>query len=287
MSDGDIDVCIEATFLQEQYKTRDNLAIRIRTHELYGEKKVDFTSWILDSIAWKGHEFVVDVGCGSGLYVDPVRRRTPYYLAGDLSLGMLQSLGHPNLPRINLDAQALPLPTESMDVVLANHMLYHVPHPQRALQEFGRVLRPGGYLLAATNGAHNMAELQELKVDLARALGVEEAPPLRPRLSFTLENGSDILSRHFHTVIRRDLPDALLFPEPQPVIDYLGSMRERYVAELSPELTWDDVSGALRTILQEHIARHGVFRVNKVSGVFVCSGSRRSRNRQEDENDLR
>jgi 2-polyprenyl-3-methyl-5-hydroxy-6-metoxy-1,4-benzoquinol methylase len=58
-----------------------------------------------------------------------------------------------------------------VDVILANHMLYHVPNQPAAVAEFARVLRPGGYLLASTNSIHNLYQYHQLRVDALLALG--------------------------------------------------------------------------------------------------------------------
>ena len=84
------------------------------------------------------------------------------------------------LPGIDLagartcDAQDLPFDDGTFDVVVANHMLYHVPDPRRAAAEFARVLRPGGVLLAATNGPQHL----DAVADVSRtALGWSSSTP--------------------------------------------------------------------------------------------------------------
>lgn len=260
----------EQSYVQSQYGTDENLSIRIRTHELYSETNVDFAAWVLDSISWQGDEVVVDVGCGSGGYIDAARQRARAYFAGDLSLGMLQSLDGRGVPRLNLDAQELPLRRETADVILANHMLYHVPDIPRALREFRRVLRPGGLLLAATNSGSNMAELAALGREAANELNVPGQLDMAPDLTFTLETGAQFLQAQFTHVERRNLPGALVFPEPQPVIDYVGTLYERFERFLPDHVQWQDFAEVLRAILQKKIERDGEFRVNKLAGVFVC-----------------
>ena len=56
-----------------------------------------------------------------------------------------------------------PFDDGAFDVVIANHMLYHVPAPQRAVAEFARVLRPDGLLMAATNGPRHLRQLWEVR----------------------------------------------------------------------------------------------------------------------------
>jgi SAM-dependent methyltransferase len=260
----------DVKYVRRQYETDSNLAVRIRTHELYGVPRIDFAAWVLNHVDWRGDELVLDVGCGAGVYVRAARRRAGAYIAADLSLGMLRALPEQPVPSVNLDAQQLPIASGAVDVLLANHMLYHVPDRDRALKEFVRALRPGGVLLAATNSESNMSEFATLRQEAAAAAGVDlKAPPL-PTLTFTLENGAALLERYFSRVQRHDLPGALLFPQAQPVIDYLASSRERFEEQLPPEITWDDIARSLRAILERHLASEDVYRVNKLTGVFVC-----------------
>ena len=49
-----------------------------------------------------------------------------------------------------IDAQALPFEDGRFDLIIANHLLEHVPQPERAIAEFSRCLAPGGMLIAQT-----------------------------------------------------------------------------------------------------------------------------------------
>lgn len=258
-------------YLQSQYGSKTNLQIRVETHEKYSFPRQDFTAWVLDQIPWRGRERVIDVGCGSGIYTRPTQQRAGQYLAGDLSLGMLRSLPT-DVPRINLDVQHLPLAHESVDVILANHMLYHVPNQDAAAHHFARVLRPGGVLLAATNTDHNRPELNDLVTTLAHELHlpIPEGALGDSLLSFTLENGQTLLQRHFAQVERHDLASEFVFPAPEPIIAYIGTTRELLLENAPPGITWETVVEALYHHLSAHIARHGEFRVRKMAGVFVC-----------------
>lgn len=257
----------------KSYRTQDNLNIRIQTHERYTEPKVDFTAWVLDKIEWRGDETVVDVGCGSGVYAKPARQRCRHYIAGDLACGMLRGQQQPDLDRINLDAQQLPLPDQIADVVLANHMLYHVPDIAAALTEIDRVLRPGGALIATTNSATNMGELITLRNQALQRLNL--SPGLLPQRSpvagfFSLENGRSPLSQHFYHVARHDLTSALIFPSAKPLLNYINSSRDWYESHLPPHVVWDDFFSTLALILDSHFAIQDELRINKLSGVFVC-----------------
>jgi SAM-dependent methyltransferase len=49
-----------------------------------------------------------------------------------------------------VDAEAMPFEDGRFDLIVANHLLEHVRHPERALAEFERCLAPGGLLIAQT-----------------------------------------------------------------------------------------------------------------------------------------
>jgi ubiquinone/menaquinone biosynthesis C-methylase UbiE len=268
------EICSESDYISEQYRTSDNLRVRILTHERYSHPKVDFREWILDQVPWTGREITFDLGCGSGTYAESASRRSRRYIAGDFSYGMLTDLPDSVVTRLNLDAAALPLVGESVDVVLANHMLYHVPNLKRAIVETHRVLKPGGILFAATNSEMYMPELWELQVRLASKLGVKNFErrenPFGIATRFTLENGRQALSSVYANVERRDLPGALVFEEASPLVAYLESMRDRFALMYAPQFSWKEIAAALRDEIDQEIAKNGVFRVTKLAGVFIC-----------------
>jgi ubiquinone/menaquinone biosynthesis C-methylase UbiE len=45
------------------------------------------------------------------------------------------------------DITAIPLPDHSVDAIMCTEVFEHIPNPVAAMQEFGRLLKPGGYLL--------------------------------------------------------------------------------------------------------------------------------------------
>ncbi len=51
---------------------------------------------------------------------------------------------------IHASAEELPFADRIFDVVLIKHIVEHLPNPERAIAEIGRVTRPGGLLILAT-----------------------------------------------------------------------------------------------------------------------------------------
>ncbi len=114
------------------------------------------------------------------------------------------------------DVQELPFPDDEFDCAAANWMLYHVPALDRALAELARVLRPGGRLVAVTNGREHLLEVWRL-------VGAADGRLAR-EVTFSAENGADALERHFATVETRDAGGTATIRDPQAIGRYLRSI---------------------------------------------------------------
>ena len=97
--------------------------------------------------------WVIDFGCGCGLYSVPLRRRFSHYVGVDTSLAALQLaetyFAHtPDTVFLALEPNTvdLPLPDARFDCAITITCLQHLPIPRRlaAIQEIKRVLKPGG-----------------------------------------------------------------------------------------------------------------------------------------------
>ncbi|WP_119065359.1 class I SAM-dependent methyltransferase [Aggregatilinea lenta] len=259
------------------YANDEHLALRYRIHDEYSRPKVDFQSWVVDSFDWRGDERVLDVGAGSGSYFEPVQARLSQglHVAGDLSFGMAQQAHQraADLPTsvLNFDVQQLPFADASFDVVLANHMLYHVPDLDAALAEIRRVLREDGCLIAATNSAANMPELDTLYRRAITLLGYPKHRFADFVSGFTLESGPRRLAHHFRAVARYDLPSALYFPEVDPVLAYIDSTRDIREPQLPDEITWDAFMEMMNKQISRLIRHMGELQVNKLSGVLIAT----------------
>ncbi|OPY33032.1 MAG: hypothetical protein A4E31_00100 [Methanomassiliicoccales archaeon PtaU1.Bin030] len=93
---------------------------------------------------------MLDVGTGPGVVAFQLAELGHEMTAVDLSDGMLEE-ARQNALRYGLDvdfrkgdAEALPFPDNTFDVVVAKYVLWTVPDPEKALSEWHRVLRPGG-----------------------------------------------------------------------------------------------------------------------------------------------
>jgi len=100
---------------------------------------------------------ILEVGVGTGISL-------PYYSCAnrvcgiDISEPMLlkaqERVAALNLTQVEglsvMDAEHLAFPDESFDVVVAQYVITTVPNPEAALDEFARVLKPGGEIVVVS-----------------------------------------------------------------------------------------------------------------------------------------
>ena len=103
---------------------------------------------------------VLEIGFGSGLnlaHYDPAAVRKVWALEPAAEMWALaqEAVRRSALPveLLQVSAEEIPLPDESVDTVLMTYTLCTIPDAPRAIAEARRVLRPGGRLLFCEHGA--------------------------------------------------------------------------------------------------------------------------------------
>jgi ArsR family transcriptional regulator len=64
------------------------------------------------------------------------------------------------------DIENVPLPDHSVDLAILSQALHHAAHPQNAVNEAFRILRPGGQLLILDLNEHTFEKARELYADV-------------------------------------------------------------------------------------------------------------------------
>ncbi len=252
-----------------QYRDDTNLAARQSIY-VYQQPRIDLIASVLDLAGLTGRETVAEIGCGNGPYLAGLARRghAGRLLAVDLSPGMV-AITRSAVPRVGGtvgDAQRLPLADGGTDVILAPHMLFHVPDRAAAAAEFRRVTRPAGQVLVILNGADHLAELLALAAGTAATLGVGDPGAWdehQRHVSMTLDPGQQLLSGMFETVERHDFFGQLVLPGPEPVSRYVGSMR---ATQAMP----DPAALTAAAVARIPFGPDGSFRVTTHSGLLIC-----------------
>lgn len=250
-----------------QYKDASNLNARIRLHELFSKNNEGFHEWVFDQMNLKPSLKILECGCGPGALWYKNKNKIPdgcEITLVDMSEGMLdesrKNIGITN-NKFNFvvgDIQELSFENESFDVVIANHMLYHVPDIIKGLNEAKRVLKNNGMFFASTFGKLHLKELDELTRKFV------ELPTQRTSDRFCLENGYQMIVDVFGKTVLLKHDDALDVKAASPLIDYI----------LSGSKAREQLKGEKLNSFIEHV--NSIFKDNKRfyiqkdAGVFKC-----------------
>jgi phosphatidylethanolamine/phosphatidyl-N-methylethanolamine N-methyltransferase len=153
---------------------------------------------------------ILEVGVGTGISL-PDYARSHRIVGVDLSEPMLRKAhervaehGLSNVEALAvMDAERMALPDKSFDVVVAQFVITAVPNPEATLDEFARVIKPGGEIIlvnhiGAEGGPRRLFEI--CFAPIARRLG------WRPEFRF--RRLSDWATRHggVSVIERRSMP---------------------------------------------------------------------------------
>jgi len=258
--------------MERQYKDSANLMARAMIHIKYGPKGKAFS--VADTGLITAGAKVLDIGCGPARFWAVNAATLPSGIdltLSDQSQGMVDEAlaavaavkdkfravtGRP------ADVCALPFADNTFDIVLAMHMLYHASDKDRAVSEIARVLKPGGTLIATTNGADNFHELETLTRHI---FGRNEMGAG----SFTLESGRPYLENHFKEVAVHPGTDTLRVTDGQDVINFIRSYPPGIDAT-ETQLQQLDTELAARMNAQDN-----TFPITRVAGYMVARGPKR------------
>lgn len=217
----------------EQYENASNLRARIKIHELFSINQYGWMRWFFEQINIAENARILELGCGdASLWVKNLDRIPKGWeiTLTDFSQGMIKdaknTLGE-NQNKFKFkfklaDAQEIPFDNSTFDIVIANHMLYHVADIEKAFSEINRVLKPGGHFYASTVGKNHMKELRDVVYNFDSKIITTKSWELTEK--FHLENGSEQVVKWFSDVKVKRYKDSLKITEAMPLIDYIFSM---------------------------------------------------------------
>ena len=91
---------------------------------------------------------MLDAGCGTGLNLSSMPSGSVGLDINPRNLALIRSR-LPDRMAVEGDIENMPFGDAAFETVVCTEVLEHVPYPERALAEIGRVLRPGGLLLGS------------------------------------------------------------------------------------------------------------------------------------------
>lgn len=249
--------------IEKQYATDKNLSTRINLHEKCSVNKQGFGSWIASHYAFQSGMRILELGCGNGSMWPEIISSLPSgceLILSDFSQGMLDAARarvgeHDGLSYQTINIMEIPYETGSMDMVIANMMLYHVPDIDKALAEVRRVLKPGGVFYCATYGENSIMTWLN---DIFSGFDID----IHMNTAFTLQNGGEMLECHFENVYRDDYPDAFEITNTVDLVNYVLSMTSMAnLSKLPRETVYQVLEGQ---------KKDGVIHIPKEYGMFIC-----------------
>ena len=254
--------------LKIQYQDATNVSARIRLHSEYSVNKEGWFPWMLKQLPLKDTVRVLEIGCGNGalwkenLHVLP---ENIHITLTDISEGMLrdarESIGKDTrFSYAKVDCHHIPYEDSTFDIVIANHVLFYFEDVDAVIKECKRVLSPNGTFSCSTYSSEHMKEITDLVQEFHEDIVLSNECLYEV---FGLENGKEILQRHFKEVEMRKYEDRIEVNEAEPLIAYILSCHGNQNHILL------DRYREFKQFVEEKVEKG--FTITKDAGIFLCS----------------
>ncbi|MBQ8626359.1 MAG: methyltransferase domain-containing protein [Agathobacter sp.] len=262
--------------LKTQYENANNISARIRLHRDYSVNRQGWFPWLYEAgispciqsaLASHSTPHILELGCGDGSLWTTNMHALPeniHITLSDISEGMIRdarrNLG--NDPRFSfetIDCHQIPAKANTYDMVIANHLLFYCEDINQVCREVRRILKPNGALICSTYSEKHMKEITELVQEFDKRI-VLAAENLYER--FGLDNGYDILSKHFTKISTKHYDDCILITTAAPLVEYILSChgnQNQYLLDRYHDF---------RQFVEKKVKNE--YRITKDAGFFLC-----------------
>jgi len=162
---------------------------------------------------------IADLGAGEGLVSQLLAHRARQVWCIDNSAKMVevgtelaQKNGLANLAYRQGDIEQVPLPDRSVDLAILSQALHHAQHPQNAVNEAFRILKPGGQVLILDLNEHAFEKARELYADVWLGFKESALHGFLKRAGFTKVEVTAVAKEtsepHFETLLASGLKPA-------------------------------------------------------------------------------
>ena len=256
--------------LVEQYKDAANVSIRIGLHKKYATNPQGWFQWLYKQMEPLNGRHILELGCGNGELWRVNKERIPadaVLCLTDVSKGMVRD-AQENLKQVRgqitfevLDCRQIKKPKESFDAVSANHVLFYLTNLDAALTQVTDVLKKDGTFYCSTYGREHMKEIRQLVMEFDSRIALSEVNLYDV---FGLENGEEILGKHFESVRKEIYDDHLEVTDAGALMEYILSCHGNQQEFLS------DRYEEFRDYLEKKMEKKGYILITKQAGVFIC-----------------
>lgn len=254
--------------IANQYQDSGNLSSRILIHQKFSTGAQPWYDFVLELAKIKPGMKILEIGSGSSaLWRGSVNRQpdSAFFVLSDLSPGMALD-GKRNLRDdrrfgfVAMNSMAASFKSGSFDLVIANHMLYHVPSVSQVLSEVTRLMKTNAVFMAATNGPEHMADLDQLQEKFSQKLVGKHGMSSR----FNLVNGEKQLREFFGNIELHIYPSDLWVTDAALLTNY------SYSTPIVKENLGDKGKAEMTAFYKRRIDHYGGIMIRKETGIFIA-----------------
>ena len=216
--------------LLQQYIDSSNLDASVKLQDRFSSNRHGWYKWTFNNIKLNKKYKVLEIGCGNGALwsknIDLLDKDINITLT-DVCEDMVNN-AKKNLSDYSdvfdfeiVDPNNIPFEDESFDLVIANHILFYMKDLDKVLKEIKRVLKVGGHFYSSTIDSNNMKELESLMKGFNSNIKISEE---KISSKFGMENGQEILSKHFNQTKRYLYEDKLVINDSKGILEYIYSI---------------------------------------------------------------
>lgn len=250
--------------IKKLYIEKDTLTIRNDFHRKYSVNTYGWHKWVFDQYSFGKNAKILELGCGTGNTwmgrddkIPPDAKIILTDLSPLMSGKAIENLEkNPQFTFQLADIQKIPFTSNEFDIVIANHMLYHVPNLKKAISEISRVLKKDGVFYSTTIGENSYRELTDIYQKFEERAKFSYSKDIK----FNLKNGEAVLKNYFSSIEKRLYIDSLAVTDANDLMEYITSSND----------IPDDVYNEIKEIAETEIRLNGVFKINKEQGMFIC-----------------
>lgn len=255
--------------VKKQYKNSENFKNRLSLHS-YNINKTRWNSWCFDNIVFKNNIKVLEVGCGTGNFwreneenLNKDIEVVLSYFSEDMLNNTKNNLikSNENFIYKKFNAEHIPYEDSNFDIIIAQHMLYLIPNIDKALSEIKRVLKKDGTFYVTTNSCEAMKELNSLVEKFDASMGLHSNGMCE---RFNLENGKDILEKHFKCIDVKALEGKIITSDVDAIVSYKSSTIK------GSEILKGDKKKKFTEYIKMYIEKNEKLEITTKAGMFIC-----------------